>query len=240
MAIAGAWLGSPKGHKTVLCRQRYPRVIRRGKDELPVIFLATGNNEYLQVSENHGGNTQDRPTTGGMFRGEGGDCSVNALQCRAFGEESEKGVITMRRYTSVFLALCVAAWVWGLDVARAQLYIYPTLPGTTIRDYNAPGFRVEGNMVYPTIPGTNLRDYNAPGYRIEGKMIYPTMPGTTLRDYNARGYRIEGNMVYPTIPGTTLRDYMAPGFRVEDDMIYPTFPGTDLRDYSKPGFWLSR
>lgn len=46
---------------------------------------------------------------------------------------------------------------------------YPTVPGTQIRDYSLPGWKVEGRDVYPTVPGTDIRDYSLPGYHIEGK-----------------------------------------------------------------------
>ena len=45
--------------------------------------------------------------------------------------------------------------------------LYPTLPGTGVRDYSKPGWKVEGDKIYPTRPGTNLRDYSKPGYRLE-------------------------------------------------------------------------
>ena len=50
-------------------------------------------------------------------------------------------------------------------------HVYPTIPGTDIRDYSQPGYHIEvdrfGNEAgYPTIPGTDMRDYNRPGYRI--------------------------------------------------------------------------
>lgn len=50
--------------------------------------------------------------------------------------------------------------------------VYPTIPGTSIRDYNQPGYRIEADRYgnergYPLIPGTNIRDYNQPGYHIE-------------------------------------------------------------------------
>lgn len=47
--------------------------------------------------------------------------------------------------------------------------IYPTLPGTEIRDYSRPGATIEGNTIYKTLPGTNIRDYSKPGYKIEKK-----------------------------------------------------------------------
>lgn len=68
--------------------------------------------------------------------------------------------------------------------------LYPTIPGTNVRDYSAPGYVQEGNTIYQTIPGTNVRDYSAPGYRIDGNSMYQTLPGTNIRDYSAPGYRI--------------------------------------------------
>lgn len=71
--------------------------------------------------------------------------------------------------------------------------------------------------IYPTIPGTNIRDYSQPGVRIEDNNAYPTIPGTHIRDYSRPGARIEGNNVYPTIPGTNFRDYSRPGLKIESD-----------------------
>ena len=49
-----------------------------------------------------------------------------------------------------------------------QTVIYPTLPGTDIRDYNQPGVRIERNgNAYPTLPGSNIRDYSRPGFKID-------------------------------------------------------------------------
>lgn len=73
----------------------------------------------------------------------------------------------------------------------------------------------EDTTVYPTLPGTNIRDYSQPGVKIKGDMMYPTMPGTNIRDYSKPGYKIEGDMVYPTLPGTSIRDYSKPGFKYE-------------------------
>jgi hypothetical protein len=46
-------------------------------------------------------------------------------------------------------------------------YIEPTIPGTTLKDFDRPGFVRQGDNVYQTIPGTTLRDWDAPGYRIQ-------------------------------------------------------------------------
>ena len=80
----------------------------------------------------------------------------------------------------------------------------------------APAVQAD-TRIYPTIKGTSLRDYTAPGYVVEGNHAYPTIPGTGLRDYTERGYVREGNVIYSTIPGTGLRDYSEPGYRIEQD-----------------------
>ena len=54
-----------------------------------------------------------------------------------------------------------------LTAALLQTMLYPTLPGTTVRDYSQPGIRVEGNQIYQTYPGTTVRDYSGQSYRIE-------------------------------------------------------------------------
>jgi len=78
--------------------------------------------------------------------------------------------------------------------ARDSYTVYPTYPGTDVRDYRKSGVRVEGSTAYPTIPGTDVRDYRQPGTRREGDMVYPTYPGTDLRDYSKPGYRIEPSL----------------------------------------------
>ena len=71
-----------------------------------------------------------------------------------------------------------------------ETYIEPTLPGTTLKDYNRPGLVVDGNRAYQTVPGTTLQDFSRPGLVRDGDNVYQTVPGTTLRDWNAPGYRI--------------------------------------------------
>ena len=56
--------------------------------------------------------------------------------------------------------------------ARSGYTAYPTLPGTSIRDYSQPGTRVTtdsrgSTIAYPTLPGTTIRDYNQPGVVVE-------------------------------------------------------------------------
>lgn len=96
--------------------------------------------------------------------------------------------------------ILLATLVAGLPMTALAdgFNIHPTLPGTSARDYSAPGARVERNLdgstsIYPTLPGTNARDYSAPGARIEkgygGRTtIYKTLPGTNVRDYSAPGW----------------------------------------------------
>ena len=82
----------------------------------------------------------------------------------------------------------------GVNAVHAEdTTIYPTLPGTSVRDYSKPGLKIEGNEAYPTLPGTNIRDFSKPGLRIEGDKVYPTLPGTNIRDYSKPGYKIEWN-----------------------------------------------
>jgi hypothetical protein len=80
----------------------------------------------------------------------------------------------------------------------------------------------DGYTVYPTVPGTNIRDRSKPGYRVEqdygGKThVHPTWPGTSIRDYSKPGLRMEQDFggrtnIYQTIPGTSIRDYSKPGW----------------------------
>ena len=139
----------------------------------------------------------------------------------------------MKRVTVSICLLC-ACWLGGRGVAD-DAFVYPTLPGTNLRDYSKLGARTEGDKIYPTLPGSNLRDYSKPGARIEDGKIYPTLPGTNLRDYSKPGARIEDDKIYPTLPGTGLRDYSKPGVKIEENNIHPTLPGGGIRDYSKPG-----
>ena len=57
---------------------------------------------------------------------------------------------------------------WSPRAAATEpVYIHPTLPGTSIRDYSKPGVRVDGNTTFPTLPGTSIRDYSKPGVRVD-------------------------------------------------------------------------
>ena len=46
--------------------------------------------------------------------------------------------------------------------------IYKAIPGTPFKDPTEPIMVIEKNGIYPTIPGTTIRDYSQmPGYVIE-------------------------------------------------------------------------
>ena len=46
--------------------------------------------------------------------------------------------------------------------------IYPTIPGTTLRDHSRPAIVInEYGEGYQTIPGTTLQDHSRPGFVIE-------------------------------------------------------------------------
>lgn len=84
---------------------------------------------------------------------------------------------------------------------------------------------VHGQSMYRTVPGTNMKDYSTPGYRIQPMQngtsnLYQTIPGTNIRDYSQPGLRLEqdnrgGTTAYPTVPGTNIRDYSQPGWKME-------------------------
>lgn len=74
----------------------------------------------------------------------------------------------MIRHATTLLVLFVITVVLGAGGTNAQdATIYPTLPGTSIRDYSRPGVKIEGDKAYPTLPGTGIRDYSKPGYKID-------------------------------------------------------------------------
>ena len=132
--------------------------------------------------------------------------------------------------------------------------IYPTVPGTNLRDYSQPGVAAETKggttIFYPTIPGTNVRDYfsSTPGIvaRTDGDKttFYPTLLSSGVPDYFSSSTpgiaaRTSGDTTsfYPTIPGTGVRDYFNPtpsfAARTSGDTttFYPTIPETGVRDY---------
>lgn len=92
-----------------------------------------------------------------------------------------------------------------VGAALAQpVEVYPTIPGTSVRDYTKPGYIIDGAEAYQTIPGTSVRDYTRPGYVIEGGAAYPTLPGTSVRDYSRPGYLFDSppssRYCYPSCP----------------------------------------
>lgn len=55
----------------------------------------------------------------------------------------------------------------GVERAQSSVSIYPTLPGSSLRDYEKAGYIIENGVAYPTLPGSSLRDYSKPGFVIE-------------------------------------------------------------------------
>lgn len=108
-----------------------------------------------------------------------------------------------RKWLGCSAALLVAVGVSSVpDMASAERWeVYPTWPGTTMRDISKPGtiYEEDGRgrlVVYPTEPGMSLPSMSEPGMIIEREgsgrtVVYPTMPGTRLRDFSRPGYVIE-------------------------------------------------
>ena len=97
-------------------------------------------------------------------------------------------------FTLLSLSLIMLGTVLYFEGAVAGEYtIYPTLPGTSVRDYSQPGYIVDedSGTMYRTLPGTSVRDYSTPGLVQDGDTLYPTVPGTSIRDYSRPGYTIE-------------------------------------------------
>lgn len=66
------------------------------------------------------------------------------------------------------LALLLAMLIL-ITTSEAQTVIHQTYPGTSVRDYNKPGYVIESDGTgYQTYPGTSVRNYSAPGFKIEG------------------------------------------------------------------------
>ena len=73
------------------------------------------------------------------------------------------------------------------------------------------------DMLYPTLPGTSVRDYSKPGYVVDGDRAYKTIPNTTTRDYSSSSSLvIDGDKAYHTIPNTGIKDYSKPSYRLSD------------------------
>ena len=97
----------------------------------------------------------------------------------------------VKKINRVLVFFVFAAFLGATTVYAEDAAIYPTLPGTSVRDYSKPGLKIEGNEAFPTLPGTSIRDYSKPGLRIDGDELYPTLPGTSIRDYSKPAYKIE-------------------------------------------------
>ena len=85
--------------------------------------------------------------------------------------------------------------------------------------------------IYPTYPGSGVRDYSKPGMVIDGNKIYKTYPGTDIRDYTQPGYAIRRENV--SWPDNDLQIISKP--KSKSVIVLPTYPGLDVIDYSKPG-----
>lgn len=73
----------------------------------------------------------------------------------------------------------------------ADQYLYPTIPGTSVRDFSAPGYIIQET------PESRMSRENA---AMDGYLGFESTPSTP--QYN----------IYRTIPGTNIRDLSAPGF----------------------------
>lgn len=94
----------------------------------------------------------------------------------------------------IFAVLISAMGIAIAQDARSDTYLTPTLPGTSLRDWSQPGYRIDSyGRGYQTIPGTGIRDWSQPGFKIQGDTVYPTTPGTSLRDWSQPGWRIDSS-----------------------------------------------
>lgn len=72
-------------------------------------------------------------------------------------------------------------------------------------------------LLIPTRPGTSLKDYSKPGYRIENGVVYETRPGP-LGVINPMGttYKREGNLLVPHKGILGPQDFSKPSLSLED------------------------
>ena len=99
---------------------------------------------------------------------------------------------------TLIVTVFVVVFLAGTAAAESAR-VYPTIPGTNVRDYSRPGMVVKESagrvVVNPTLPGTNVRDYSKPGMVVKpspsGGVAYPTIPGTNVRDYSKPGWKIK-------------------------------------------------
>jgi hypothetical protein len=87
----------------------------------------------------------------------------------------------------IFCLRLVSLALLGATPSFADRAIYPTYPGTNVRDYSQPGYVEKGNNIYPTLPGTDVQDVRRPGYTRKGDALYPTDPGTNVQDFKWDG-----------------------------------------------------
>jgi hypothetical protein len=84
-----------------------------------------------------------------------------------FQASSKETIDMIKKFYQVFIILFFSAFIAVTAIYADDVKVYPTLPGTSIRDYSQPGVKIEGDNAYPTLPGTNLRDYSKPGHKID-------------------------------------------------------------------------
>ena len=72
-------------------------------------------------------------------------------------------------------------------------------------------------IIIPTRPGTTIKDYSKPGYRIQNGVIYETRPGP-LGIINQMGttYKREGNVMVPHKGILGPQDFTKPSLSLED------------------------
>lgn len=75
----------------------------------------------------------------------------------------------IKKINQVLVFLVFAGFLEVSAIHGEDATVYPTLPGTSIRDYSRPGVKIKGDKAYPTLPGTSIRDYSKPGYKIKSK-----------------------------------------------------------------------
>lgn len=98
--------------------------------------------------------------------------------------------------TLICLGITLTATTWA-----ERIEVYPTIPGTNLRDFTRPGTIYENDghgriVVQPTEPGMSIPSFSEPGAIVEqdgsGRtVVYPTYPGSRLRDFSQPGYVIE-------------------------------------------------
>jgi hypothetical protein len=72
----------------------------------------------------------------------------------------------MKRIVMLFLLLVQVVVIYP---ERRPQVVYPTIPGTDLRDYTQPGLVIDRRgTAYPTVPGTqDIPDYTQPGIKVD-------------------------------------------------------------------------